>query len=84
MTPLRTFLVESYAPASSDFGPLAAQAQQAAASSPASDLVRYVRSILVPEDEICFHLFEAASASSVEAAIGTVPIRAQRIVEARS
>jgi len=46
--------------------------------------VRYLRSIFVPEDEICFHLFEAGSAESVARAIDRADLRAQRIVEVRS
>jgi hypothetical protein len=42
------------------------------------DGVRYVRSILVPEDETCFHLFEGPSAEEVRKAgteAGLAPLR---------
>jgi hypothetical protein len=77
MTALRTFLVEAYAPASSDPGSLASQADSAARP----DSIHRLRSILVPEDEICFHLFEAESADTLASAIAEAEVRAQRIVE---
>jgi len=77
MTVLRTFLVEAYAPASSDPDWLASQADSAATT----DSIHRLRSILVPEDEICFHLFEAESADSLASAIAGAELRAQRIVE---
>lgn len=42
------------------------------------DGVRYVRSILVPEDETCFHLFEGPSEEAVRkvgALAGLAPLR---------
>lgn len=42
------------------------------------DGVRYVRSILVPEDETCFHLFEGPSEEEVRkvgALAGLAPLR---------
>lgn len=83
MSDSRTFLVEAYAPATSDVLALSARAEAAAASETRS-AVRHIRSILVPEDEICFHLFEAGSADSVARAIDKADLRAQRIVEVRS
>jgi len=44
--------------------------------------VRFVRSIFVPKDEICFFVFEAMSASAVEAACGRAALRFERVVEA--
>jgi hypothetical protein len=80
----RTFLVEAYAPASSEFINLAEQARRAAGDGAEEGLIRHLRTILVPEDEICFHLYEAESADSVEQAIRGADMRAQRIVEVRS
>jgi hypothetical protein len=77
MTALRTFLVEAYAPASSECDVLAHQMDAAAGGRS----MRRLRSILVPEDEICFHLFEADSADSLAAAVASAEVRAQRIVE---
>jgi hypothetical protein len=84
----RTFLVEAYAPATSELATLSRQAQAAAESAAATagtgSPLRHIRSFLVPEDEICFHLFEAGSADTVARAIGIAEMRAQRIVEIRS
>ena len=47
--------------------------------------VRYVRSIFVPDDETCFHLFEADSPEAVDEAMrraGFVGARVTRAVEA--
>jgi Protein of unknown function (DUF4242) len=44
--------------------------------------VRYVRSILIPGDETCLHLVEAASAERVAEAFEQVGLEADRIVEA--
>lgn len=79
----RIFLVEAYAPGSSELAALSRQADAAAALEPGAP-IRHIRSILVPEDEICFHLFEAGSADIVARALGKADLRAQRIVEVRS
>ena len=44
--------------------------------------VRYRRSILIPGDETCLHLVEAASVEQVAAAFKHVGLEADRIVEA--
>jgi hypothetical protein len=44
--------------------------------------VRYLRSILIPGDETCLHLVEAASAEQVAEAFELVGLEADRIVEA--
>jgi hypothetical protein len=44
--------------------------------------VRYLRSILIPGDETCLHLVEAASAEQVAKAFEQVGLPADRIVEA--
>ena len=44
--------------------------------------VRYLRSILIPGDETCLHLVEAASAERVAKAFEQVGLPADRIVEA--
>ena len=63
---METVLVETYAPRDSAVAVLAddahAAAQQMARQGHA---VRYVQTIFVPDDETCFHLFEAASAAAV-------------------
>ena len=47
-----TYLVEVYAPRGTDISELVERAR-------AADGVRHLRSIFVPEDEVCFHLFSA-------------------------
>jgi hypothetical protein len=44
--------------------------------------VRYLRSILIPGDETCLHLVEAASVDQVAEAFDQVGLTADRIVEA--
>jgi Nickel responsive protein SCO4226-like len=44
--------------------------------------VRYLRSILVPEDETCFHVFEGPSAKAVGEASQRAAIAYERIAEA--
>ena len=69
------FLVEVYTPAAAALAEIQALSE---AGSPA----RYVRSIVVPEDESCFHLFEAPSAEVVLEVSRRAGITPQRIVEA--
>jgi hypothetical protein len=69
------FLVEAYVPRS---GALGARAAGRKARVAAEELaregtaVRYVRTTFLPNDETCFHVFDAAS----EAAVGEVCRRA--------
>jgi hypothetical protein len=72
-----SFLVESYTPAAASTAQIEASARRAASGTS----VRYVRSIFVPDDEICFHLLQATSADSVEAVIRAAGIDHQRIME---
>jgi hypothetical protein len=44
--------------------------------------IRFVRSVFVPADEICFYVFEAASAEVVGAACERAALPFQRVVEA--
>jgi hypothetical protein len=81
MSAPRTFLVEAYVPARSDFGPVLEQARLVAAPNGPGDPIRHVRSILLPDDETCFHLYEAASIDALSSAITATDIRANRIVE---
>lgn len=82
----RIFLVEAYAPSTSQFDHLSEQARRAAGDDglPSGQPIKHIRSIHVPDDEICFHLFEADSAEALAAAIAEAELRAQRIVEVRS
>ena len=44
--------------------------------------VRFLRSVFVPEDETCFFLFEAASATAVQEAGRRAAVQFERVVEA--
>jgi hypothetical protein len=44
--------------------------------------VRHVRSIFVPEDETCFHLFEAETADAVREAARRAGLPIDRVTEA--
>jgi hypothetical protein len=44
--------------------------------------IRFVRSIFVPGDEICFYVFEAVDAEAVGAACKRAALRFERVVEA--
>jgi hypothetical protein len=78
------FLVELYVPSSQLHG---VQRLMEAASMAAADVsregeaIRLVRSIVMPEDETCFLLYEAPSIESVRAAAGRAGLDAVRITE---
>jgi hypothetical protein len=79
-----SYLVESYHPR----GRSAALPEEAArARSAAQDLwaegkrIRYLRSALLPGDELCLHLFEADSAGLVSQASERAGISPERVVE---
>ena len=79
------YLVESYIPRSR-----AREAREAGrdARTAAEELVRegtpirYVRTTFLPDDETCFHIFEAASEEAVGEACQRAGIRRGRIVPA--
>jgi hypothetical protein len=74
------FMVELYAPASTE-GSSARAAEDAARSLRDEGLaVRYLRSIVIPGDETCFHVFEAPSAEAVREVSRRAAIRFERIV----
>lgn len=82
---MQTFLVEGYA------GDLAEdactdqveRARRAARQLSANGtLVRHLRSIFVPEDETCFHLFEAETEEAVARLTRLAGLSNERIVEA--
>jgi hypothetical protein len=80
------FLVELYV--SEIDGPAAAESGARSARLAAEELagegvsVRYLRSIFVPEDEICFLLYEAARVEDVEEAVQRASLRVERVAEA--
>ena len=82
---MTSWLVEGYAPVSTDLAEVQERAREAASGlTLAGTPVRYVRTIFVREDETCFHVFEAASAESVREVARRALLSAQRIVEAES
>jgi hypothetical protein len=80
-----SYLVESYVPRA-----LAGEQREAAIRARAAAhalttegvSVRYLRSIFVPADETCFHLFEAGFRESAEEASRRAAISVERVVEA--
>lgn len=47
----------------------------------AAERVRFVRTTFLPDDEVCFFVFEAESARTVGAVTKRAGIRAERIIE---
>jgi hypothetical protein len=63
-----SFVVEVYAPnlSRADLADVAARAEAAARELGSEGIaVRFLRSVLVPEDETCFHHFEGPTAEAV-------------------
>jgi hypothetical protein len=79
------YLAEVYAPKNNSAGvrDTAARARASAEElSRQGEPIRYVRAIFVPDDETCFHVFEAGSAEAVRVAIERAAFPAARIVQA--
>ena len=73
-------MVELYASASLE-GSSARAAEDAARSLREEGVaVRYLRSIVIPDDETCFHVFDAPSAEAVREVSRRAAIRFERIV----
>ena len=80
---MASFLVEAYTPIVAGIEEIERRVREVVLDlSRAGSQVRYVRSIYVPEDEICFHLFDAASIEDVRLASEQARLGHQRIVEA--
>ena len=80
---MTSWLVEGYAPISTDLTEVQERAREAASGlTLAGTPVRYVRTIFVREDETCFHVFEAASEGAVRRAASRAALPYERIVEA--
>ena len=82
---MASFLAESYAPRlGADGLELIVTRARAAAESldGPSGRVRHVRSYVVPGDEMCFHVFEAASVEEVVRVSELAGIEVERVVEA--
>jgi hypothetical protein len=79
------FLVEGYAPAAATVADIGRRARAVADEAARAGLaVRYLHSIFVPEDEMCFHLVEARSAEAVRALTWFGGFSPDRIVEAHT
>jgi hypothetical protein len=81
---MATFFLECYAAGAErrDVGRLASAARAAAEAGARQGLeVRHVRSLLAPADEICFHVFEAESASAVERMAALARLAHERVTE---
>ena len=80
------YLVEVYVPRDGAAAAVRAagdRARESAAQlSVEGTAVRYVRAIFVPEDDTCFHVFEADSADAVQAAAAHAGFPSPRIVQA--
>jgi Protein of unknown function (DUF4242) len=82
---MRDFVVEQYLPAAG----AAVAAQRAAAARRAAEEMRsegirvqFVRSIFIPDDETCIHLYRADSIDAVRAAVTRASLPLERIAEA--
>jgi hypothetical protein len=83
--PVPTYLVEAYMPRSHAQEAWAASERARAAAEELSREdrdVRYVRTTFLPDDETCFHLFEAASAEVVEEVSRRAELGRARVVPA--
>jgi hypothetical protein len=84
---MASYLVELYHPRSRADQLAQASARLRAAAAQVSregTPVRYLRGLFLPEDETCFHLFEACSLEAVGEASRRAELAYDRIVEACS
>ncbi len=72
------FLVEAYQPARSPRS-LAADAARLRAAAARFESVELLSTLYVPEDEVCFYLFESDSAELVAEASRTARLEFQRV-----
>jgi hypothetical protein len=78
------YLVEAYQPRAGgkDLDAVSERVRRAAAElSRNGSPVRYLRGLVVPEDELYLHLFEAVSADAVHTALARAAVAYERIVE---
>ena len=81
----RQYLVETYVAGGTVDPSTTARAREAAEKlSRPGEAVRHLRSILLPEDETCFHLFEGEALQAVERVSEAAGLGRGRIVEAIS
>jgi Protein of unknown function (DUF4242) len=82
---VRNYLVETYVPRTQAHDARSAGRRARAAARQLSREgapVRYVRTTLIPGDETCFHVFEAASEETVAETCRRAGLRSPRIVPA--
>ena len=80
----KTYLVEAYVSKSDANGPAGICDRAVLASTEMRRegmFVRYVRSIFVPQDETCFHIFEAGSEQDARNAAARAGIQPARVLE---
>jgi hypothetical protein len=79
-----SYLIEAYLPGGDAVAleEVVVRARRAArTASEAGIAIRHVRSFLAPEDELCFHVFEAASVADVTRAAHLGALDHDRITE---
>jgi hypothetical protein len=76
--PISVFLVECFAPASGDDA--TPEAARRVAEACVAFATRYLGAVLVPGDEVAFHLFAAADADAVLEASRRANLRVERVV----
>ncbi len=80
---MTTFLAECYVSAATPPDEVSALMRRGAETVAAEGVeVTYIRSIVVPGDETCFHVFEAGTADAVAAVGARVVVPLIRVVEA--
>ena len=80
---MQSYLVEVYLPRSRghEVGATGSRARAAAEALSREGLpIRFVRTTFLPDDETCFHLFEADSAAVVEQAVTRAELGRARVV----
>jgi hypothetical protein len=82
---MREFVAEQYLPASgADAAVKLAGAARRAAEQLTSEgtPIRFVRSIFIPEDETCLHVYQADSVETVRTAVARASLPLDRVAEA--
>ena len=84
---MATFVIESYMSrtGTGELDAAAAKLRAAIATLPPSaGRVRYLRSMFVPDDEICFHVVEAPTLEAAVEAAGLAGLTPERVVKAEA
>lgn len=77
---VRSFLVETYV-GQPELGRLEALARKAEAVAALSPAIRYLGSLVLTEDEVCLHVFEAPSLEAIVEASDHEDLARDRVVE---